>query len=178
MLVIQEIIIEWCKSEQIFKELDFWKKIPLAFLLPAINSKVIDYGCMHQRFYMCNLNRYTDSGTVDFKKFNNEAVIGCAFFRQKNNALDVFYKYDEKSGGAPRQHFRDQTGTWIPVAKKAFVLHENQWGRLIYNGRFSMEDEWLYRKTFVNVAWGCFLKEDIFIGSEPFVVYENLVKLW
>ena len=73
-------------------------------------------------------------------------------------------------GGAPRRAGLQRT----------FHLQINEWGQIVYNGRFSDRDEgsWWYEKKVVNVGLFERLIPSMFISEAPTYRYEAMAHLF
>ena len=70
-----------------------------------------------------------------------------------------------------------QIGFAVVVA--AFELGAGEWGRVLYNGRFSSDEGgWWYQKTVVNV--GCYdeARGDVFASTQPRYTINRMARLW
>jgi hypothetical protein len=64
------------------------------------------------------------------------------------------------------------------LPSKRMYLQPGQWGRVLYNGRFSYEEGWWFEKRVFNIGLLEKVEEDIFISSQPTQVISQMAKLW
>lgn len=64
------------------------------------------------------------------------------------------------------------------AAKADLELAVGEWGRVLYNGRFSTDEGGWYQKTVVNV--GCFdeARAGAFVSTRPLYTIDRMVSLW
>ena len=92
------------------------------------------------------------------------------------NSLTAYWEYDNAMG-APARSSETQT---------ALELEINQWGRILYNGRYSpyrtlaswRKNEWWYNRWVFNL--GIFRKPivDVFVVTQPVKIFSMMADLW
>jgi hypothetical protein len=88
--------------------------------------------------------------------------------------LKVTLEYDSGRAGMP---LRYAPLGGIPSTR--MHLQSGQWGRVLYNGRFTHDEaDWWYEKQVFNIGLVEKLKEDIFIATQPTQVISQMARLW
>jgi hypothetical protein len=96
---------------------------------------------------------------------------GCTYVQKHLQSLRVDWKYDWREAGMPLRATK---------TKDAFELELNQWGRVVYNGRFVSEEDgynWWYEKIVVNVGLFMNPTADVFIATAPQVTIDKRRRL-
>jgi hypothetical protein len=95
-------------------------------------------------------------------------VIGCVTVDWTIEKLQVAFAW-RKDCGAPDRG-------WM---RKTMLLSVNEWGQVVYNGRFSDWDggQWRYEKTVVNVGLFEPPSDSVFTRNEPNCRYEAMGNL-
>ncbi len=86
-------------------------------------------------------------------------VVGCVTIDHSENQAIMTFRYDRGCGGAPDRGW----------TRKTLRLVVNEWGQIVYNGRFSpvWEGNWWYEKMVVNVGLFERLMPGVFTKQEP-----------
>lgn len=110
--------------------------------------------------------------------------------RQQEVRLEIAFCYDEQRSGVPfrRGHNKDFLNPDSRMYRKdnlnevAFLLAENQYGRVVWNERRVDYDlgTWYYELHIYNLFYSleAYIPEDIFVKAEPDFVYRQLARLF
>lgn len=202
MLVVQEIVTVWNKSERGGENAEARSRF--LYAAPIERKPCASDECIfnHIRFYQKDGRFYAPDeydklmgfgGTGRLLKRAYEQPVKLSQLKVKNvsftenkNGIEVGFSYDPQINGRPARkgHNKDFNNTESRLYGKdilnetAFVLKEGQKGQIIYNGRFSDYDtgQWWYEQTAVNVANVSFenFHKQIFLSSEFDFVYKQL----
>jgi hypothetical protein len=95
---------------------------------------------------------------------------GCVIVQKEDHRLRVRWHYTPEDAGMPLR----------PTKKKdIFELGLNQWGRVIYNGRFSEEEGgWWYNKTVLNIGLFEEVAASVFVETIPDLVMNKTARLY
>lgn len=100
--------------------------------------------------------------------------VGCVRVEPLAGAARVAFEYDPRAAGMPPRDTHPRA-----AAKTGFELGAGEWGRVLYNGRFSSDEGgWWYRKTVVNVACCDEVKAEVFVSTRPLYTIDRMVVLW
>ena len=97
-------------------------------------------------------------------------AIGCVAVDHGEEEAIATFRYDRSCGGEP-----DRRG-----ARKTLRIGVNEWGQIVYNGRFQDYDEggWWYEKMVVNVGLFERLTPGVFTKQEPTCRYSAMGELF
>ncbi len=113
------------------------------------------------------LNSFTAEGAAVIR-------VGCVRVEPVDGGARVAFEYDPRTAGMPPRDTHPRA-----AAKTAFELGAGEWGRVLYNGRFSSDEGgWWYQKTVVNV--GCYdeVQAEVFVSTRPLYIIDRMVGLW
>lgn len=108
---------------------------------------------------------------------------------KKENCYEVYFKYTPNAGAPERFIFKDRKTKFEPSStphsamlnEKVFTLYENEYGQVLYNGRFTDFDtgEWYYILNIINLIYtnNHHKDIDIFIKQKPMKSYTQIAKL-
>jgi hypothetical protein len=107
-------------------------------------------------------------------------VVGCVTVSVSAAGLQVGYRYEPATGGAPDRRAFAPAGHRESTTR-TLLARDGEWVRVCYNGRFSDFDfgDWYYQQVTVNVAW--FAGEPdrrVFLDREPAQELRALAELW
>lgn len=109
---------------------------------------------------------------------------------KKENCYEIYFKYTTYAGAPERFIFKDRKTKFEPSStphsamlnEKAFALYENEYGQVLYNGRFTDFDtgEWYYMLNIINLIYtNNHCKDiDIFTKQKPIKSYTQIAKLF
>src|SRR5262249_23727182 len=98
-----------------------------------------------------------------------EYCFGCVSITPIGDQVRVIYTYDMGCGGAPQRY---------GLPQPAFTLHRNQWGQILYNGRFPNEYTWMYQKHVCNIGVFDTVEQNAFVQMSPKHRQDRLVDVW
>lgn len=204
MLVVQQIVTVWYKSERGGECAEARSKF--SYTAPIEGKPCVSDECIfdYKRFYQKDRRFYTPDeydklmgfGVRQLPKRTYEPPVKLSqlkgrnvSFTQTENGVEVGFSYDPQINGKPcrRGHNKDFNNTASRFYGKdvlnetAFVLKDGQKGQIMYNGRFSDYDtgQWWYEQTAVNIANIPFedFHKDIFLEGKFDFVYNKLAYL-
>ncbi len=106
---------------------------------------------------------------------SSEVKLKGVLIKSNQENLQVYFKYSVHDCGKPYRSRYDNTGTLAMLEEKAFTLDKNEYGRVVFNGRYS-DDDWWYEKKVYNIIKLDSANKDIF-SLNPLKVYEQLAVL-
>jgi hypothetical protein len=97
-------------------------------------------------------------------------VIGCVNVDYSEEAVTVTFHWDYRCGGAPDRGW----------ARKTLHVRVNEWGQIVYNGRFNSgwDGPWYYQKMVVNVGLFERLTPGLFTRQEPTCHFSAMAELF
>jgi hypothetical protein len=94
----------------------------------------------------------------------------CVVVQKLGDGLRISWQYTPEDAGMPIRR---------PKKNDFFDLPVNQWGRVIYNGRFSeWEGGWWYSKSVFNIGVFEHPVASVFVETAPSVVLDKMAKLY
>lgn len=177
MLVVQEIVSVWHKSERGGENSEARSRFP--YTANIERKPGVDDECVfdHVRFYQSKNKFYTLDEYERHMGFNTRLTTQRAYeppvklsqlkvrnvsFSVTENGIEAVFSYDPQLNGRPcrKGHNKDYNNISSGFYGKdilnetAFLLKDGQKGRIMYNGRFSDYDtgQWWYEQTAVNIA--------------------------
>ncbi len=109
--------------------------------------------------------------TVQVKTVPPEAIFGDTIhfdrihIHWKVNSATITYRADDRAYGAPDT----KPGT--------LIIAGDQWSRIDYNLRYSVEDGWVYEKWVFNVGLFHKPRRNVFLRTEPHAVLSHMSRL-
>jgi len=103
--------------------------------------------------------------------------VGATEILNQSDYYEVRYRYDFHSAIPSRQKYDPHDCIYKPLNELAMNLKPNEYGRIIYNGRFSSRDSyWYYILEIVNIFNSPANKTplNIFTKNEPDIIYEQI----
>lgn len=200
MLIIQETVLTWFKSERGGKPAEVRNKFKWAFPIEQIPNKsdecILDERRLYQREgKFLTLSEYNKVMGFSPSRGKSEPPVKIAELRVKNVEFIVidegkirvdFSMNPQNHNGAPHRHShnKDFNNPDSPLCGKdvlnetAFTLAEGQTGQIAYNARFSDWDGggWWYEQTVINIA-NASLRKNIFLTGEFDYIYKQLENL-
>jgi hypothetical protein len=175
MILVQHIICSWSKASRGGPSAARRNAVPEALPLPDAGvGKRGDALIQHTASY----GEGNDFASPSRDSFTAESAgvisIGCVRVEPLGGGARVAFEYDFRRAGMPPRetHPRAQT-------KTDFELGVGEWGRVLYNGRFSSDEGgWWYQKTVVNV--GCYdeVQAGVFVSTPPLYTVDRMASLW
>jgi hypothetical protein len=169
MEIIQEINVVWSKLSQSGEKAKKRDAVPEAIVLPKSATSI----GFHQKLWFGEQAGFDVPEKVEVKSFrdypDSRSFDGYpGHTRREGELLIVSYTYDENLVGAP---YRGQ------LAREVLNLGPGEWGRIIYNGRFSAGREWRYKKTVINVVNAVEFDANLLLKTQPKKVFRDIANL-
>jgi hypothetical protein len=169
--IIQSITTDWDKQSRGAPGAIKRNAIPEALLIPLEKCPRVPYALLEHVVVFSQWRNFDDpQPTISVEAFEPEETIRrrCARIQKLASGLRVSWNYTPQDAGMPLR----------PSKKNdLFDLSLNQWGRVLYNGRFSEEGGWWYRKTVLNIGLFENPVASVFIETSPIVVMDKMAKL-
>ncbi len=159
IVLVQEIKIEWSKKSRGAPGSIKRNKIGKVLKLPLNQADKSKYVLFGQRLHFSEWKKFQNpTEQIECYESFDSKEFGCVKVIKANHSLSVVWQYDQDCAGAP---YRDKT------PKIAFILQENEWGQISYNGRYTEEEGWYYKEIVLNVGLFNEPTKDCFIISKP-----------
>jgi hypothetical protein len=181
LLIIQEIKVKWTKLSRGAPHAARRNAVPSILPLPpSLNTAsppTADRSIVHHQITFDEANDFTPHATLTLKTIdppNRHFKFGCLHPQWTSESAQIIFTYSASCGGAPDRSAPPQT---------VLTLHPDQWGQIIYNGRFSRgySGDWYYQHFVFNIALlpttTAALDPALFTTTPPIKVYKNLVQL-
>lgn len=175
LIVIQKIHTAWSKNSRGGKLATERNAVPDALAIPAEKLQKPIQGMIEHSIIYSEWRGFPTPSSERFlltRESDGKIRFGCLVIDPIGAGLKVIFEYDARYAGMPVRHASRGGEPSIYMQ-----LQPRQWGRVLYNGRFSANN-WWYEKTVVNI--GLFEKpeEDLFISNQPDQVISQMAKLW
>lgn len=166
MVVIQHIETTWYKNERGAMHGTLRGKTPTAVLIPSEGRTINDNEMIvHTVQYARTTNEIKEQTQIQIGK---NLHIGCLHVEASDSGVLVNFTWDYRVGGKPTR--------WQP-GRKAWMLNQNEWCRVRYNGRLTLEHTWQYQIATINVGVFDKLIQNCFAATIPNYSFENMVPL-
>ena len=167
-------IMDFVQAEYYFAE----KNLPKIGFTKEQAKTEAEKRILHMKKY-----QYQSYSSIDALNLTNLSIC------PKADTFDIIFFYDEQRSGAPFRsgHNRDFLNPDSRLYQKdnlnetAFVLRENQYGRIVWNERRVDYDfgTWYYQLHIYNLFYvNRQISKDIFVRTEPDFVYQQIAKLY
>ncbi|SRR6266487_3351436 len=170
LVVIQSIFTNWTKASRGGSNASARNRTPLALELPAFPFLLLkEQVLLHEVVYDEHDHFQRPREKWEQQELAHPFWWDCLAFTLEENLLHVALEW-ELSRGAPRR---------FAFPRTEFSLHTDQWVRIAYNQRISLEDHWVYNKRVFNV--GLFEPASslkTFLEREPTHTYNDFAQLW
>jgi hypothetical protein len=168
ILAIQRIRTIWTKASRGAAAARVRNAVPNALPLPQVQPGGTRPLIEHDVTFL-ESNHFSDPvQAIKSSDSGDLLTYGCLHIKLSINSVQLIWEYRPDEGGAPPRH---------PAPKDLFTLHAGQWARIEYNGRFSHDDGWSYKKSVVNVGLLPILWANAFIENPPEYVWKSTMKL-
>jgi hypothetical protein len=178
-IYIQSIITSWDKEYRGGEKAAIRNGIPDSFELPIDvfvrpNEDKVFIHEVRSFWY----NDFMTTGKV-YPIESSEVKLQGVLIKTSKENIQVYFKYSVHDCGKPYRSRYDNTGTLTMLEEKAFTLNKNEYGRVVFNGRYTDLDSgnWWYEKKVYNIIDLDKAKKDIFIRNNPLKVYEQMAVL-
>lgn len=173
IVIIQRISTDWTKQSRGSPGAIKRNSTPQALTLPL--EELPPGGCSfieHSSSFSERRDFEDPRPSISFENFVLERPMrfGGVLVQRDAGRVRVSWNYTSEDAGMPLR----------PQKKNdAFELALNQWGRVIYNGRFNGEGEiWWYQKSVLNVGLFARAAAAVFVETVPDVVIDKTAMLY
>lgn len=182
ILIIQTIRLYWNKKVRGAPYSSIRNQWQKAYPLPSNFFEFFGDGNLEHEIYL----EQNQSGIIKIesrrkirKQEKNIQISGIKVLK-KQNQYEVIYCSNLQGGNPIRKKYDKQKHSYIALNETAMNLEENEYGRIIYNGRYTTWDEMYYRMDVINLIY---IKKkdgscDIFQVREPDKIYKQIAKLY
>ena len=173
MIIVQEIATWWTKQSRAAGAATARNAVPqqIAFpWLPEVDSpSALIY---HRIRFDEDTNFRTPEHEIKVSEVPAFKMLrfGCVHITQRDDLVRVTYAYNVLCGGAPERS---------AVPRQVFTLARGEWGRVVYNGRWSSLSgmaAWTYKQATLNILHAQTLTQPVFAG-EPRTIFRDLADL-
>jgi hypothetical protein len=170
MILVQEITTVWSKASRGGPLAAIRNAVPETYPLAFFAVSPPQVSCLYHTigFDEANDFAYPKEQLVSYT-LTQELRFGCVSISPMGDQVQVIYTYDMGCGGAPQRYGLPQL---------AFSLPLNQWGQILYNGRFPEEYTWTYRKYVYNIGVFDRVDKNVFVQLPPKHRQDRLVDVW
>jgi len=159
MIVVQEIITAWSKHSRGGLPAAARNAVPETYPLASLPVLPPEAACLHHTIVFLEANDFEHpEEQITSYTLTNEYRIGCVSIALTGEPVQVTYTYDMGCGGAPGRY---------GLPQPAFALHRNEWGQILYNGRFPNDYTWTYRKHVCNIGVFEQVDRNLFLQGAP-----------
>jgi hypothetical protein len=175
MILVQHITSGWSKASRGGPSAARRNAVPEELPLPTAGAgKRGDTLIQHTVFY----GEGNDFASPSHDALTAEGAgvirVGCVRVEPLAGGVRVVFEYDPRRAGAPPRDTHPRAS-----AKTGFELGAGEWGRVLYNGRFSSDEGgWWYEKTVVNVGCHDEAKAEAFVSTPPQYTINRMARLW
>ena len=170
MILVQEITTIWSKDSRGGPLAATRNAVPETYPLASFVALPSQVACLYHTIIFSEANDFADlKEQLISYMLTQELRFGCVSITPIDEQLQVIYTYDMGCGGAPQRYGLPQL---------AFSLPPNQWGQILYNGRFPEEYTWTYRKFVYNIGVFDTVEENVFVQIVPKHRHDRLVDVW
>lgn len=179
MILIQHVKLYWCKECRGAPYSTIRNKMPKAFNLP---KSFFDYNPIgypsHYVFMIQNKDGIHENINKKYIISEYENIrVGAIEIIKLDNRYVFRYKYDFHRAIPQMHKYNPKISMYVDLEEFAFELLDNEYGQIIYNGRFVDYDtgEWYYNLDILNFVPVDFKKTslDIF-NSKPDKIYKKI----
>jgi hypothetical protein len=174
LIIIQKIQTGWSKKSRGGKMATERNAVPEALAIPMEKLKDPIDGLIEHSISYYEWQGFSSPQHSSLTQEAAEKVrFDCLVIEPLGAELKVIFEYDGKYAGMPVRYTP-------PGGKPSTRMHlqPGQWGRVLYNGRFAVEEGWWYDKKVFNIGLFEKLEEDLFTSSQPAQVLSQMAKLW
>jgi hypothetical protein len=184
MLLIQHIKLHWNKDCRGAPHSVTRSQMPKSHELPQTFFDYNPLGYPSHYMYLIQRKNGLDKkiNRIDTLTDHENERIGATEILKQGINYEIRYRYDFHGYAIPERHKYDpHECVYKPLNESAMVLKENEYGRIIYNGRYRDYDtgQWYYEMDIVNVIY---ISKDkvslnIFTDNEPDRTYKQIAFL-
>ena len=171
--VVQSITTGWSKQSRGAPGAIKRNAVPEALIIPLAGRPKAGCGLIEHLSGFYEYNDFEDPNpTLAFESFDPEEAVryGCVLVRKQDEGLRVSWEYRPEDAGMPLRPTKRHD---------SFHLNPNQWGQVIYNGRYSSDEGgWWYKKTVLNIGLFDAPEAKVFVETTPAVVFDKTAILY
>jgi hypothetical protein len=165
-VVIQHITTVWTKQSRGGIAARQRNSVPSAFTIPAHGGG--EPFMLHRLTFAEHVGFNPQSSILTANNFSELKLVDLSYSISDGTQAVRFHRDgDNAAKGSPRP------------SSDAFVLEEQNWGRIVYNGRYidRCTGNWSYEKHVYNIGWFSKWNLNVFCDSAPHAVFEELSML-
>lgn len=179
LLIIQEIKLKWTKQSRGAPNATRRNAVPSTLSLSNFTppkSTVTSPHILHHQTVFDEAQNFDPHETLNIHEVdppNRHFKFGCLHPHFSPQMVEISFDYTSSCGGAPDRSAPAQT---------VLKLQSNEWGQIIYNGRFSLgySGDWYYQQFTFKIAlldeWASEHRA-IFTDTTPIKTYKNMADL-
>ena len=179
MLLIQHINLHWDKKCRGAPYSTSRNRLQKAYELPL---SFFDYNPIGYHMQYIFLQQTKDGiqekiNRVDTLTEYDNLQVGATEIINQGHNYEVRYRYDLHQAIPARQKYDPQISLYKPLNERAMNLKQGEYGRVIYNGRFSSYDSyWYYHLDIINIfnSPSDKTQHDVFIANEPDKIFKQV----
>ena len=175
MILVQHVTSSWSKASRGGPSAARRNAVPEALLLPkAAVGKRGNALIQHTASYGEDNDFVSPSHDSLTAESAGVIRIGCVRVEPLDGGARVAFEYDFRVAGMPPRDAHQ-----MAKARADFELAVGEWGRVLYNGRFSSDEGgWGYQKTVVNVGCHDEVQAEAFVSTRPLYTIDRMASLW
>jgi hypothetical protein len=172
MIVFQEIVTTWTKASRGGEGAKARNGVPETFFLPDDWQEVPTVETfLHQRVHYTEYHNFTKPTiTTEISLLPSDRwtyLNGGMALRLYPEGLAVQWRWTGDVGAPERNRYPRRVAMLVP----------GQWANLRFNGRMGYDNDWMYRKTIINVGVVGVYTPTIFL-EPPTSALESMADLW
>jgi hypothetical protein len=160
IVIVQQIEVEWSKASRGGQGAVWRNAVREVAKVPLNRIVASDLVLVQQKLWFFERNKFAlPKETIILNPTVKPLVIGCVSVDYSDDAVVAGFAFNSACGGAPNRSGIRQT----------LVLTLNEWGQIVYNGRFApaYDGDWWYEKMVVNVGIFDPPSNSVFTRSQP-----------
>ena len=170
LIIVQQIHSIWTKASRGGKGAEQRNAVPETAPVPLQSMDGSTFTIAHHKLTYREHMGFAQPFEEAIEGVSDNLVnVGCVSITQGTSTVDATYRYGRKCGGAPEREW----------ARKTLCIAPNEWGQIIYNGRFApgWDGDWWYEKMVVNICMSNQPSNDVFERSDPTYRFTNMAQL-
>jgi len=179
MLLVQHVKLYWDKKYRGAPYSTSRNRLPKAYGLP---KAFFDYNPLGYPMHYIYLQQdeggiHEKISRVDTLTEYENVQVGATEILRHGDDYEVRYRYDFHQAIPKRQKYDPKDCIYKPLNELAMHLKQNEYGRVICNGRFSSYDgNWSYNLDIINIfnSPADIVPLDVFIANEPDKLYKQI----
>lgn len=179
-IIIQTVTVSWNKNYRGGENANIRNSTPEAFELPLEAFLNTERKIPVHQVRYSHYNNYIEPTTNNVYLIDSSKIkLKGTYIKMHDDYSEVFFCYSSHDCGKPYRSRHDETGTLIPLEEKAFDLFNNEYGRIVFNGRYTDFDtgNWWYEKKVHNIILLEKYNKDVFVKNVISKEYSQLASL-